>query len=309
LTDVSSTPGGVAERAAATANRLRLIQIDLADAEPGFRRDYLLQEVKKALDALAPEDRKPFLDEMMARFPTWDRNVEVAADEPQVPIRSATDAAELRDPSFLVERLIDVVRSVPEPQRQVVVQRLREAGLAVVEKAGWALKAEQDFRGKVPLTAQQLVDPTRLIELAGSLLASTVKIDDIVFRTFLHMGGGKARLPHRDLLPTATGYVSANPQVSHAEMAECLERIRQLTAALILAVGKVDQQVGARHEQMFSPGAILAAVQAQKGGFMVGQDAKCWQKYCELFQGYSLAQELRDTIVSLVIAALPRGKR
>ena len=53
---------------AATANRLRLIQIDFADESPEVRRGYLSEEIERALAEVLPEERQTFLQELMNRF-------------------------------------------------------------------------------------------------------------------------------------------------------------------------------------------------------------------------------------------------
>ena len=68
LTDVSRL-------VSATVNRLRLIQIDFADQSQEVRENYLADEVEHALAKLLPEQRGPFLTELKARLPTWDRQV------------------------------------------------------------------------------------------------------------------------------------------------------------------------------------------------------------------------------------------
>src|SRR5690242_9898958 len=62
---------------AATANRLRLVQSDFADEPEQVRKDYLSDEIQRALGTLIPNERKAFLEELKQFFPTWDAKVEV----------------------------------------------------------------------------------------------------------------------------------------------------------------------------------------------------------------------------------------
>src|SRR3712207_1751961 len=101
---------GKADRVAAVASRLRLVQIDFADQGEQVRREYLSDEIERALADLVPADRLAFLQELQGRFPTWDANVETDARPPAAAAaagRPSFDEKELRDPSFLVTRLIE----------------------------------------------------------------------------------------------------------------------------------------------------------------------------------------------------------
>ena len=52
---------------AATANRLRLVQSDFADEPEQVRKDYLSDEIQRALGTLIPNERKAFLEELKMR--------------------------------------------------------------------------------------------------------------------------------------------------------------------------------------------------------------------------------------------------
>src|SRR5438105_2779741 len=98
---------------AATANRLRLVQSDFADEPEQVRKDYLSDEIQRALGTLIPNERKPFLEELKQFFPTWDANVEVKTEKPAV-VATPTDQKELKDPGFLVSRLAELAPKLSE---------------------------------------------------------------------------------------------------------------------------------------------------------------------------------------------------
>ena len=57
---------------AALANRLRVLQEQLADEPPSERGVFLAGEVKRTLGTVDPRERKAFLEELLNRFPAWD---------------------------------------------------------------------------------------------------------------------------------------------------------------------------------------------------------------------------------------------
>src|SRR5947209_5498582 len=116
---MSDQNSGQGDKVAAVANRLRLLQIDFADQGDQVRCDYLKEELGRTLASLPPAERKPFLEELQARFPTWDGKVELARKP--VDIRPSFDEKELNDASFLLTRLIKVCESMPAEKRAAVV--------------------------------------------------------------------------------------------------------------------------------------------------------------------------------------------
>src|SRR5258706_3424009 len=139
---------------AATANRLRLVQSDFADEPEQVRKDYLSDEIQRALGTLIPNDRKAFLDELKQFFPTWDAKVEVRTEKPAV-VATPTDQKELKDPGFLVSRLAELAPRLNEQQKQAIIEKLRQVGLAPSAGGGWSGKKRAAPRGEVPAGAKK----------------------------------------------------------------------------------------------------------------------------------------------------------
>src|SRR5882672_3856395 len=93
------------DRIAATANRLRLLQVELADQPESARREYLNEVISQSLVGVHPGERAAFIEELKARFPTWDGQVKVEDLSP----RGALDEAESRKIDFLLPRFIDAI--------------------------------------------------------------------------------------------------------------------------------------------------------------------------------------------------------
>ncbi len=293
----------VSRRAAATANRLRLIQIDFADESPDTRREYLSQEIKRALEGILPEERKAFLEELMERFPSWDSGVEVTAPAEETVAQSPMDIAELQDPSFLLQRLIEVSKSLSEEERAALVKGLREAGLAAVEKSGWPSESEEVLRKRLSLGSRQEIDPRRLIQLAAAFAGFVLSLDKIAWKAW-HTLAPKARIQHGDMRDTICKYLAASEDVSHTDMREGIERVRQISAAIIAGFGNAGRLFGARHGNTFAPSVIQHHVSTEGGGFLTSQKVRCWDKYCELFTAYSVEKELNEAISSFAISLM-----
>ena len=174
----------LSKHVAATANRLRLIQIDFADESAETRRGYLSEEIERALDQVVPDQRQAFLTELLSRFPTWDRNVEVGRIAEQVVSRSEFDERELEDASFLVTRLSALAPSLSDAERQAVVERLREAGLAPRSEGGWPEEGVQRIRETLQLDRETALDPDRVLELLAIVADFAASLDQLVWRAW-----------------------------------------------------------------------------------------------------------------------------
>lgn len=128
------------------ARRLRVLQSELSDQAPDVRRAHLNDEIDRAVKALVPAERRGFLEALLDTFPTTGVD---ANDAAQASARAAASVGEadslrkelilaqeqiarLRDPSVLVERLIEVAAGLPEDKRKAIAKRLAAAGLAEV---------------------------------------------------------------------------------------------------------------------------------------------------------------------------------
>ena len=49
--------------------------MDFADQGADVRREYLSEEIERALGSVVPAERKPFLAQLMEQFPSWDSRV------------------------------------------------------------------------------------------------------------------------------------------------------------------------------------------------------------------------------------------
>src|SRR6266853_114656 len=95
--------------ASSLAARLRLLQANFADDDPAERKDYIVQEIERALKGVVPDKRRALLDALALRFPAWQssRPAPVAAAAPAAP----------ETPEALLERLIEALPELSPEQR------------------------------------------------------------------------------------------------------------------------------------------------------------------------------------------------
>jgi len=297
--------GGSAEKTlqivAATANRLRMVQVDFADQSADVRREYLSEEIERALTGVVPEQRADFLTELMNQFPSWDTRVEVQLRKDETTDRTLTDDRELRDPNFLVARLIDRSAELGEGERKVLVQRLKEAGLAKISQGAWPEEAEETLRQNLRLPQDEKVDPTRTLDLVGLLADFALRLDQLVWSSWQRIGPRSNIRRDKPLQQTLKAFLTGSQDVPRGQVAGDLEKLRQLIASLVAAVGQAGRQFASRHLAKFSPIEVEALASMEGGGFLVGKEVKCWRKYTELANAMSEASidnEIMETIAN-----------
>lgn len=273
--------GELSAKAASTANRLRLLQIDFADASPDERRGHLEDEIERAIAQIVPDEREAFLRQLQEMFPAWDANVDVAPRVEQSAATSRVDERELKDGSFLVQRLADLAPQMAEAERLALAGRLAKAGIAVPSSNGaFPEAAAEKLRQRLSVPATTALDAARTVELAGLLAELAVSLDQVVWNTWKTIAPRSELRRSGDLARSMGRFAAGDQDVSRGQVKQDLERVRQLVAALISSVGQAGRQFAQRHFTRFSVDAIKEA--AGPGTIMKPQAVRCWEKYQEL---------------------------
>lgn len=289
----------LAGRVASLANRLRLVQFDFADDAPEGRRGALEDEVARALDGVMPSQREEFLERLKELFPAWDANVAVAPRAEAAAGASRFDERELKSSSFLVERLVAIAPGMAEAERDAVVRRMSAAGLAPPPASGGGVPegAAETLRKRLSVPAPAPLDAARVTELAGLLAELAVSLDQVVWNTWRAIAPRSELRRSGDLAKTLGRFAAGDQDVPRGQVKQDVERIRQLTAALISSVGQAGRQWAQRHTARFSVDAIKEA--AGPGTLTKSQSVKSWEKYVELagsLDAVALEAELLQTV-------------
>jgi hypothetical protein len=267
---------------AATVNRLRLIQVDFADQTPEVRENYLSDEVEHAMAKLLPDQRAAFIAELKERFPTWDHQVVVAAPTDGNVAQSPTDAKELQDYTFLISRLTQLAPTLTEEQRKTAIARLKDAGLA--EQASgpdWPAQPTKVLKTKLQLTDRDKLDAAKLLELTAELVAFAGSLDQLVWATWKQVAPKSEMKRPSAVQRSCAKFVSGDADVSRTQIAADVDRLRQLTAALISAIAQAGNLFAQKHVGKFSV-ANIEAYADKMPGMLVGKEVKCWRQYKEL---------------------------
>ena len=294
---------------AATVNRLRMVLVDFADDSNQTREECLDDVIERSLGEIVPDQRRAFLQDLMERFPAWDARVDVALKKADTVDRSDTDDRELQDPNFLVARLIQLAPSLSDRDRQVLVERLREAGLSSENVDAWPQQERAKLRQMLQLKDESPLELSRALELVCLLGDFASRLDQLVWNTWRAIHPRSARRRAHRLREQMGELIRADADVSRGQVKDDLDRLGGLIAAITSAV----RQAG-RHASQYiarlSPAEVEHMAEMEGGGFLVGKEVKCWRKYVELSNALSediIESEIREAIARHV-ESLMKGR-
>ncbi len=278
-------------------SRLRLLQASFADDESAVRRDYLAEEIEREIREIPDSRRKTYLEALAERFPQ--------GESVSIPTPAAAPAE--MSPESLVAQLSALAPTLSESQRRELSYRLQDAGFAVavpVASAGETDEIPPELQKKLALDASQTLDRKRALRLVAVLIDLVVTMDQVAWQVWKNLApnsrvrreGGATG----DLRKMAGPYLTGDTEVNYAQVAQLLDRTRQLVAGLLAAVGATGDAFSKQYLSRFSPQSIKEAAE-KDGGFFVGPEQRCWRKYTQLFSevtGATIESEIAAAIVN-----------
>ncbi len=295
---------------AATANRLRMLQVDFADESAEARAEYLSEEVDRALGQIVPEQRQAFLESLMEQFPGWDSRVDVTVKKSDSVERSVTDARELQDPNFLVARLIQLAPSLSDDERRVLAQRLREVGLAAgAEQVDWPETQRAELFKTLQLDENDPAELERAVELTALLVDFASRLDQLVWNTWRAIAPKSSHRRHHGLREIMRDLLRPDRDVSADQAKDDMNRLGGLIAAITSAVRQAGRHAS-QYLGRFSPSEIENLARMEGGGLLTSREVKCWRKYVELAgaQNQSIIEnEIKEAIANHV-ESLMKGR-
>jgi hypothetical protein len=294
-----------AQHLASTANRLRAVQIDFAGRDVEVRRVYLAEELRHALAAVEPPQRQGFLETLSTHFQGDDAAGEGDGALWQQPVGRQPLGPEA---AALAAKLIEVcARSVaseqplPEPDAPEAAAEMMDG----TPPPMFDPAAVRSFCATLELPTAQAPDPNRLLALAETLIEFVQPVYQLTWTTWRTLAPNSAIRRTGNLQRTLTQFI-AGEEGSADALANELNRLRQMAASLVSALGHVGQQVTAGYLSRFQPGEIEQIVAAESGGgggLFKSQAARCWRKYQELaamLESAALDTEVRRAIATHV---------
>jgi hypothetical protein len=278
---------------------LRLIQASFAEDDAATRQQYLAEEIARALKTVPPARRRPYLQALAERFPSWG-----GAPSAQAEVAPAIDLS----PEELVARLVEVAPYLSIEQKRALAQQLESAGLAASRPAAGAAPAAasesvpEELSKKLGIEPGQALSQLRVLRLIAVLSDFSVTLDQLSWNVWKQIapksivrreGGADG-----DFRKIAGPYLTGDDEVSTAQISQVVDKTRQLIAGLLAAVGSTGESFARQFLGRVSPSAIKEKADAESG-FFIGPEQKCWRKYLETFNdinGVSIEKEIAEIL-------------
>ncbi len=270
----------------AVGGRLRLLQASLADGDPKQREVFLAEELDHALQPVPPSRREAYLRALEELFPAWGAPVTAPPGQAVV----STPTAEQ-----LIEQLQEAVSGMGEPERESLVEKLHQAGLAPARSQAAAVEAIPEFSKYFGFSDGTAPDSTRQQKMILGLSAVFLALDQLVWTLWRQLNGKSMYRKEAEFGRLAGPYLAGDSEVSSEQIRQTLERTRRLIAALLGAMGRSGATFAQKHSADLSPESIENAARIEKKAFE-SLEAASWRKYRELYREYATEQILESQI-------------
>ncbi len=264
--------------ASKAAMRLRFVQADFADRPAEERKSFLEDEVRQALQNIAPEKRGRYAAALAEHFPTGFINNSSAVD--------ATPSD--NSPEALVEALVKIAPKLPKSLLAQFGLRLQEAGYMEVKSTTLMDAPPEDLLKSIPLDPMRQVDLQRLYRTLAIFAEYYTGLETIIWRTWKELAPTspvqRDTTPAGDVKKTSARYLHGDTEVSSEQLKQIVERTRKLMGGLLGAIPAGGTAFLERFLSEFSPEKISALAKADKslGGWT--EDAKNWNKYKKMVE-------------------------
>lgn len=290
----------LSRKIAETANRIRLVQISLADESDDERRAELSFEIERALSDIVPAERRVFIEELMQKFPTWTGADGEAAGEVETPAGPQPDESKLNDPYYLVRKLQQIAPTLTDAQKRELSYDLGEAGLAPSGSGAWSTEAERDLQELLKVKGGQPIDADRALRLLASLVELASSLDQFAGTTWHTLSGKTGAAQRSQMRETFRRLLEGDREVSTEQVKNDLDKLRQLSAALLAAVGRAAGQFARNHVKRFAPSTIEDWVRMEGVGILQSFEVKCWKKYGDVAKDLT-ENAIESEIMELIV--------
>ncbi|MHC4644354.1 MAG: hypothetical protein ACYTBJ_02545 [Planctomycetota bacterium] len=286
-----------------TASRLRLIQVDFADASEQARVEYLSEEIERAVQTILPAERNEFLQKLLARFATGGFTVQSASKEEKVGHAPTIDEAKLGDVDFLVGKLLEIAPALSAEERESVDKSLNQAGFGSKVRRDDSAELGQNLKDNLHLDDGFVLNAGRIEELVAMLADFVFRLEPLAWNTWRELSPRSTLRPQGVLKKAVAKFMCDDTETTLRQVNNELRDLQRLIAAITTAVSRVGGQFAKQHLARFAPSEISALVRMEHGSVFVSQEVKCWRKYVELAEmlnADSIESAIRKAIVDYV---------
>ena len=287
---------------AGLASSLKVTRAQLMGADAELRSEQLRDVVQATVSHLPLQEREAFLKELMDAFPTW------SSAGPSVPAANpGKGAADLKDPTVLVGRLVDLAKGMTDSQKAAVSSVLASVKETVevkvpVPEAGGGGGAEvpeavaAEIRKLLKLPPDAAISPARAAEIVPLLVDFTLRLEQWGC-SYWRSIAPEARTQIFAVLEKDLGkFVTGDEKTTREVVGDSVHNLRSLVSLLMKSAGDAGKQFSRDHLTRFGVAEIEKEV--GPGTFMKNQAVSAWEQYKKLMADMdAAAMEKRLTAV------------
>lgn len=265
-----------------TAAQLRFLQADCSDVDPSERENFLHDEIRRALRDVVREKQPHYLEALAEQFPIG----EGGAGANVLPTGVAAASPAELTPEELLAQMVKIAPLLPPRKLKEFGLQLQQAGYLELQTTALADAPPPELLKRFPMEEFAQIDIQRLYRLLTALADFVLSLDQ------LGWGLWKAMSPRSQIRRDATfegdirkaggRYLSGDTEVSIGQITQIIDRLRQLIAGLIGAIGPAGRSFSQRHLARFGPDAIKDLAAMEGGGMFANVEQKNWRKYVQL---------------------------
>lgn len=263
-----------------------MIHAGFVDEPVEDRKAYLSDEIRRAMDTVAPAEKSSYLEALAEHFPDWQITSPVLTDE-VVPVPV----------SEVVNQLLNRLAELSATDRE----RL-EATFSTGPVNGAFDDSHLDLWKKLSLDAGSSPSTERTWRLLGSLIEFFAALDQLGWTLWRSMGVKSAFWKEAEFSKMVGPYLAGDSEVSTDHVRQTVERTRRLVAAIIGAPGKAAADVANAQSAGLSPDAIEVAARSEKRT-LESLDAACWREYKSRYAAHYTASHVEAAIQQAVAHA------
>jgi hypothetical protein len=283
--------------AAGLAARLRLLQVDSADAPPATRRENFTEEIGRALKGISPEKRDIYLNALADKFPM------AGLSSKSPPPAQTPSNVTMQSPEALLELLLATAPQWDADTKHAFAQKLTEAGLVSKPATQPNWEIPEDLQTKLGLGLDRPLSPENALSLLSLLVQEFIKIDTLTWETWSKLAPRSAirREPTTggDLKAMSERFISGEARLEIGQLRQGLEKTRKIIAGLLAGIALGGKEFAEEYMIRFLPKNIEDVVHS-RGMSIFGEsvEKKCWVKYKELAYSDAVTIEkiIRDAI-------------
>jgi uncharacterized membrane protein len=275
------------------AARLRLLIASCAEDSPSVRHGYLVEEIDRELRQVSPTRRKPYLDALVERFPSWEGNRTTAASQVE------TGATPLT-PEQLVAQLVELAPTLSPETRAAFAKQLADVGLVVKEAANpFFDKLPPEVTKRLGIPAGKQLHLERAAEMLATTTALALALDQVVWVIWKQVAPKTQIQKNAEISKLAGPYLVGDTSVSTTQVNQALERTRRLIAAFLGAIGRAGAAYARVYVASMGPEEIkgLAALEKKWNETI---EAASWKRFermaSEVASEPAIERKIQDAI-------------